>query len=130
MDHISISQKSQYKVEPPFAAWHGKQRRIMLLMSRPVVTWGILLECISELVDVLWLVRPSRDTFPEDVPQMFDWRQVWGLRWPWENRDSVELKVTLDNTCMMGSRLAVLKMNALPCRQAQGTIIGSMILSL
>ena len=28
-----------------------------------------LQECISELVDVQWLVRQSADTSPEDVPQ-------------------------------------------------------------
>ena len=32
----------------------------------------LLLERVSELVDVLWLVRLSPDTSPEDVPHMFN----------------------------------------------------------
>ena len=52
---------------------------------------SFVLECISELIDVLLPVRPSPDTSPDNVPQMFDWRQVWGLCWPWESRDSVKL---------------------------------------
>ena len=50
-----------------------------------------LLECIGELGDVLWLVAPSPHTSPEDVPQMFNWRQVWALRWPWESYGSEKL---------------------------------------
>ena len=46
---------------------------------------------------------------PEDVPQMFCWRQVLGLRRPWESRDSAKLQMILDNTCTMGSCIVVLK---------------------
>ena len=35
-----------------------------------------LLEFIGELVDVLWLVMPSPDTSPADVPQLFNRRQA------------------------------------------------------
>ena len=76
-----------------------------------------LLECIGELVDVLWLERTSPDTSPEDVAQIFDWRQVWGLRWPWESRDSAKLRVILDNTCTIGScKCCLKKMTAFSCR--------------
>ena len=71
-----------------------------------------LLEYISEIVDVLWLVRPSPspDTSPEVVPQMFNWRQVW----PWKSRDSAKLHVILDDTCTMGSSIVVLKDECIP----------------
>ena len=90
----------------------------MLLMIRPAIAWGdpapFLLESVSELVDVLWLVRPVSDLSPEDVPQMFNWRQVLGLRWPWESRDSEKLQVILDNTCTIGSCIVVLKDECIP----------------
>ena len=59
-----------------------------------------LLECISELSDVLWLVKLSPDMSPKDVPQMFKWKRVWGLCWPWESHDYVKLPMILDNVCM------------------------------
>ena len=65
-------------------------------MSRPVVA-PFVLKCISELGDVMWLVMPCLDTSPGDVPRKPNWKQVWGLRWPWESRDSAKLQVTLDN---------------------------------
>ena len=58
--------------------WRGAQ--LLFFGSGP-----ILLECISELVDVLWLARPSPDLSPKDVPQMFSWRQIWGLCWLWDS---------------------------------------------
>ena len=51
------------------------------------------LEYISELVDVLWLVWPSLDASPKDVLQMFNWRQVLGLCWPWESCDTGKQQV-------------------------------------
>ena len=45
-------------------------------------------EHISKLTDVLWLVRMSADKSPKDIPLTFNWRQVWGLCWPWERCDS------------------------------------------
>ena len=73
-----------------------------------------LLEWITELVDVLWLVRPSPDTFPENVPHMFYWRQVWGLHWLWKSHESAKLQVILYNTCTMGSCIVVLKDECIP----------------
>ena len=73
-----------------------------------------LLEWISELADVLWLVWPSPDTFPEDVPQMLNWRQVWGLRRPWGSFDSTKLQVILDNTCTIGSSIVVMEGERIP----------------
>ena len=73
-----------------------------------------LFECISELADVLWLVRTSPDTSLGDVPQTFNWRQVWGLRWPWESHDSAKLQMILDNTCTMGSCIVVFRDNCIP----------------
>ena len=63
---VSISQKSPLRVWPPFAARNARQRRLLLMMSRPVMGClgdpaPLLLEFISEL---LWLVRPSPDTCP------------------------------------------------------------------
>ena len=73
-----------------------------------------LLECLSELVDVLWLVRPSPDMSLEDVPQMFNKRRVFGLHWPWDSRDSAKLQVILDNKCTTGFCIAVLKDKCIP----------------
>ena len=36
-------------------------------------------------------------------PQMFNWKQVWGLPWTWESRDSAKLQIILDNTRTMDS---------------------------
>ena len=69
----------------------------------------LLLECISELVDVLWLERPSLDTSPEDAPQTFNWRQVWGPLQPWESRESAKVQVILNIPCTMGSCNVVFK---------------------
>ena len=37
---------------------------------------AFLLECISELIDVLWFMRPSPDMSPEDVSQIVNWRRI------------------------------------------------------
>ena len=80
-----------------------------------------LLGFIMELVDALWLVRPSPDSSsPEDVQQMFKRRQVWGLRWPRKNRKSAKLQVILDNTCTMGSCIVVSKDKYLPMPTGAG----------
>ena len=55
-----------------------------------------LLEYISELVDVLWLVRSPPNTSPKVVPQLLNWRQGWGLRWSWESPDSSTLQAILE----------------------------------
>ena len=96
---------TEFSIASRASTRHARQRRLMLLMSRPMFAWGIRhhssWECIRELVDVLCLVRPSPDTSPEDVPQTFSWRQVWGFRWLWESRDSAKLQVIFDNTGTM-----------------------------
>ena len=79
-----------------------------------------LLEYMSKLSDVLWLVKLSPDTYPKNVPQMFNWWQVWGLCWSWESHDSVKLQVILDNTCMMGSVNVVLKDGCIPLLTGSG----------
>ena len=66
---VSISQKFPLRVRPPFAARNARQRRLVLLMSRPVMGCSgdpapLRLEFVSELLDILWLVRPSPDTCP------------------------------------------------------------------
>ena len=45
---------------------------------------------------------------------MFKWRDVGGLRLPWESRDSEKLQVFVDNTSMMCSCIAVLGDECIP----------------
>ena len=67
------------------------------------------LECISELVDVMRLVRPSPDTSPEDfLCSMRD------RSWDFSGNGRVVLQVILDNTCTMGSCTVVLKDECVP----------------
>ena len=51
---------------------------------------------------------------------MFSWGQVWGLRWPWESRDSAKVQVTLDNTSTTGSFIVVLTDDCIPMPTAVG----------